>query len=277
MLTSVLILLCVAVLVVVLIGGMMWLDAILRGERYLTEEQKSARIWQPPLARGRDLLNWARTLTARTVGRQMSGKHTASAPLELSAEVHEGATRAMLPSFPDREMHRKFACPSEGQGMIGITAPEVLEIAAFIRHNLPRAERNCIHDLAQANAKRLANLDHTQFDAAETPCPLQGDNRVCCVYASRPLRCRPMHAAMAASRLGMETIGDEGESITWASHAETVERGVEEGLTAGLESAGLDAHVYELNSALVRALDTSDAARRWAKGEDIFAGCKVYN
>jgi hypothetical protein len=53
-----------------------------------------------------------------------------------------------------------------------------------------------------------------------------------------------------------------------------VEQGVERGLEEALDSARLDAHVYELNSALVTALDTPDAPERWIEGEDVFAGCR---
>lgn len=53
----------------------------------------------------------------------------------------------------------------------------------------------------------------------------------------------------------------------------TVGRGVQLGLQEGLQSAGLDAEVYEFNSALAKALETPDAADRWAKGENVFASC----
>ena len=39
--------------------------------------------------------------------------------------------------------------------------------------------------------------------------------------------------------------------------------------------SGLVGNTYELHSALLRALDTPDVAERWARGEDVFAGCKV--
>jgi hypothetical protein len=49
------------------------------------------------------------------------------------------------------------------------------------------------------------------------------------------------------------------------------------GLTTGLESAGLDGQVYELNSALSAALTTPDAAGRFARGEPVFTGCHPYS
>jgi hypothetical protein len=55
-----------------------------------------------------------------------------------------------------------------------------------------------------------------------------------------------------------------------ARHEETVAEGIETGVTRALKSAGLDADVYELNSALATALEKPDAAERWAKGEKVF-------
>jgi hypothetical protein len=55
---------------------------------------------------------------------------------------------------------------------------------------------------------------------------------------------------------------------------QVVEQGAETGLAEALVSAGRDGNVYELNSALATALNTPNAAARWASGEEIFAGCK---
>jgi hypothetical protein len=49
-----------------------------------------------------------------------------------------------------------------------------------------------------------------------------------------------------------------------------VAQGIEAGVTRALKSAGLDANIYELNSAFAKALESSDAAERWARGEDVF-------
>ena len=56
---------------------------------------------------------------------------------------------------------------------------------------------------------------------------------------------------------------------------EAIGEGVSDGLAHGLENAGLDASKYELHSALVTALDTPDAAVRWAAGDDLFGSCRL--
>ncbi len=57
-------------------------------------------------------------------------------------------------------------------------------------------------------------------------------------------------------------------------HAYRVGQGVRSGLSSGLEAAGLDGNHYELNSVLGMVLDTPDAAKRWACGEDVFGDCR---
>ena len=76
------------------------------------------------------------------------------------------------------------------------------------------------------------------------------------------------------------TSGEDGDRCLTGDacdvHAKAVTSGAEDGLCQGLESAGLDGNVYELNSALVAALDTPVGAERWAEGEGVFEQCKLY-
>src|SRR5438477_223632 len=51
-------------------------------------------------------------------------------------------------------------------------------------------------------------------------------------------------------------------------------RAVLTGLTSACAAAGRDSALYELHSAVLRALDVPDANDRWVAGDDVFAGCK---
>lgn len=259
--------------VFIVVAALLWRDVGAYADRPEAERCQEVWTWRPPFVRGGVLLNWATETTRRIVGEGLAGRRNATTAFKLAEVLEEGATRAMLPLVSAREVGCPVRCPDEGQGMIGVTAPEVLQVADMIRRTKSRAETKRIHDLALENSKKVADLDHAHFDGAETPCPLAGDNHLCRVYAARPLHCRPLHAAAIAERLGLEI---DGHGPAEANLAQTVQQGVAAGLMSGLESAGLDARLYELNSALVTALDTPDAAARWAKGEDVFAGCKQY-
>ncbi len=263
----------VVLLAVPLVAVAMWFDVGHRGGGVLDERRRAARTWRPPFARGSDLMAWAAATTERLVTRRLSEKPTAQSPVQLAAEVQAGAMRAMLPLAEPCDRECVVPCPEVGQGRIGVTVPEALEIADYIRQHLPRAEAKRIHDLAARNSLTLANVARQDDAPPNMRCPLQGEDRVCVVYPDRPLRCRPLHAMAIAEQLGIELCND-GEA-PWKHHEETVERGVEQGFINALKSAGLDDERYELNSALLTALDAPDAAERWVRGENVFGKCKL--
>jgi Fe-S-cluster containining protein len=271
-----LIVLAVALLVCLVVIVALWLNVAMSSDRDLAGGSETAGRLRPRFSRGGDLLNWATRTAAWIVRRRLTQNHSQSTPMKLAAELEEGATRAMFPLAPEREMRRIMACPDNGQGTIGITVPEVLGMAHYIRHNMSRAERKRIYDLAVENTKRIAELDQADISADQIPCPLQGEDKICRAYSARPLRCRALHTATIAEQLGLKPAAGEDEAPALVA-AEVVERGFEEGLTLGLRSAGLDANQYELNSALVRAMDVPDAPQRWMRGEDVFAGCRLYS
>ena len=50
---------------------------------------------------------------------------------------------------------------------------------------------------------------------------------------------------------------------------------VQNAMQSALRDAGLPWLVYELNQALLMALDDADAGPRWLRGEDVFAAAQV--
>lgn len=240
---------------------------------FLGGQAKAVLTWLPPFMRGESLRNWAATTAEQLTAKRLAGQPSGETAARLAKEVEEGAMRAMLPTAGPAELVRIVACPEAGQERIGVTAPEALAIAAYVRKKLPRIEQEVIYEMAVANARKLASEPRPEADAPPLPCPLKGDDHVCCVYAARPLRCRPLHAIAVAQEMRSHAepaAGGPAEAPEVTRHEQTVAEGIELGLTRGLKSAGLDADVYELNSALATALGTPDAAERWAKGEHVF-------
>ena len=269
MLGPILIVIGIALAVMVFAAVSMSLDvSIGDGWRKATDQERTARRWRPPFGSESDLYDWARSKATRIVGRAMAKGPTVETPSEVVAELHKGATRAMLPTARDHERARTVACPEDGQGIINISAVEAIGLASYLRQNLPAEEVDRIHDLSVRNARQLAA--HGAFRSMESPCSLQGDGCMCLAYSARPLRCRPLHAAILADRLGVETLSDEGGPSSWAAHADAVRQGLDDGLTSALADAGLDAKLYELHGALATALQGHDVAARWLDGEDVF-------
>jgi hypothetical protein len=247
-----------------------------RGEQDLAEQNKSVLAWRPPFMRGEALRNWAADGAEQLAQSRLSGERTGQAVVQLAADLEEGAARAMLPLARQAELERVVACPENGQGTMGVTAPEALALAAHLRKTKSKVELERIYELAVESSKDLALGARAGFAALKVPCTLEGEDGVCCAYAARPLGCRPLHAESVAANMGSRDANASncpkaapGEE----RHEQTVAQGVELGLGRALKSAGLDSSVYELNSALAKALETPDAADRWAKGENIFEKC----
>ncbi|MBI3415797.1 MAG: hypothetical protein HY043_10865 [Verrucomicrobia bacterium] len=244
---------------------------VLLPKSFLGEPAKSVLNWLPPFLGGKALRDWAATAAEQLAQKRLAGKRSGETASQLAMEIEEAAMHAMLPLVEPADLKRIVACPETGQGRVGVTAPEALAIADYIRKNKSRAEQKRIYDLAVENAKKIAS--RKACDGTPHPCALQGGDHVCCVFAQRPLRCRPLHAISVAkemSRHDAPPAHSPAQAPDEPRHERIVAEGIEAGVTRALKSAGLDANIYELNSALATALENPDAAERWARGEDVF-------
>jgi Fe-S-cluster containining protein len=146
-------------------------------------------------------------------------------------------------------------------------APEVFLLANHIRREFKDSYDAVLARLraADANARGLSSRERAQH---HFPCGLLVDNS-CSVYAARPSACR------ALTSISVETCkrGYEGEEVQVLTPAVWTEiRGAHnQALWAALAHAGLSYNAYELNHALLVALDTRDAESRWLAGEDVFS------
>ena len=158
---------------------------------------------------------------------------------------------------------------------VDITAPEALAMAAYLRSQLAEKDFDSIRARLAATTATLRDLSYEAHAQAKIPCALLVDG-VCSVYPSRPFACRAWNSTSVAR---CQEIFDRGDPITMIPPIEmNVYESiwdVAQGFIDALKQAHLDSNPYELHSALQRALDTPDAARRWVQGEDVFAGCTV--
>ena len=249
--------------------------AMLLPKSFLGPPARAVLTWMPPFQAGEALRNWAAAGAERLARKRLTDGRNGETATLLAAEVEQGAMQAMLPTAGPAELERIVACPEAGQGRVGVSAPEALALAAHLRENRPRAEQQRILGLAREHAKKIAARGPDGGELPTLPCPLHGPDHVCCAYGARPLHCRPLHAIAIAKGLG-DTRPDSPISPIAASdgkgegHEQTVAQGIGIGLARALKSAGVDAGIYELNSALVTAMEMPDAAERWARGEKVF-------
>lgn len=263
--------LILAILAQLLFVGLMVALARYLPNSALGKPAKAFVNWMPPFLGGNALREWAADTTEKMVRERLAGERTGEAVSKLATDLEAATDHAMLPSAESADLVRVVACPSTGQGRVGVTIPEVLAVADQIRKQESAEGQKRIHDQALANAQKIANA--SPEDREPPPCALQGPGHVCCTFAERPLHCRPLHAvivAREASERGQTAAPYRDLEVGEIGHQKAVGDGVQEGLSRAIKSAGLDAKRYELNSALAIALEHPDAAERWGRGEDVF-------
>lgn len=131
---------------------------------------------------------------------------------------------------------------------IQVTTPEALAIVQELRDKKSSEVVDAIRTQAQRNLL-VQDGGHR--------CPLLMSGGFCACQTARPVSCRTRCVAGADSPAEAQLLAD------------AVETGVTEIFQDCLQASGLDDSRYELNYALARVLDTPQAARRWARGEQI--------
>ena len=269
MLTLVLIVLSAAVIGIAVVLGVVALQEAFRGEQQLGMEIQES--WRPPFVHGEALRQWAANQAEAATRVELARNQPSDVAARL-ATVLEQPPIARCCRWPDpRSSNESFLVQVRGQGLIWVTMPEAINIAANLRRLKSERELKRIQAIARANADRIASQNRGNQDSPP-PCPLQGSSHICCVYSARPLDCRPLHAVAVAGEMGSRSVhaheAREHRNPD-ASHEQTVAQGMGIGFARALKSAGLDDGVYELNSALATLLAMSDTADRWARGETI--------
>jgi hypothetical protein len=275
MLPTLILTLVVAIVMVGAVAVAAFLESAFWDERRTTEQIQNTLAWRPPFLRGEGLRAWAASIAERVAARCLSGERNAKTAVQLTTEVAAGVEHAMLPFARQAELERIVPCPEWGQGAVGVTAPEALTVANYLRTHLSHKEQKQVLETATANVQKLAAMRRGELAYQPLQCPLEGHDRVCCAYEVRPLDCRPLHAISVARSMHHAHQPQETGSAPWehGRHEFTVEQGVQDGVMRALENAGLEAQEYELNDALVVALGEPDAAERWAEGERVFGKC----
>jgi hypothetical protein len=237
-----------------------------------SSESKQAGL---PLLGGEELRRWAKGVAERIVSKHASQPRGRDSVLGMAAEVLDGTSQVIseVASTTHRPRSRATSCSARCHEMIGVTAPEALAIVEELESVLSKRSIDAIRERARCNARQAVGLNHDQFPAANLTCPLYTESGRCATFASRPLYCRGACAECAPGECRRES----HEVPPSQAFATTVGDGMLAGLKTGLESAGLDGQIYELNSALSAALSTPDAAGRFARGEPVFTGCHPYS
>ena len=147
------------------------------------------------------------------------------------------------------------------------TSPEILATAHFIQNRMERDEADKLIGRIRDADIVTRGLGEAERMAVRRPCPFVVKG-VCVIYPVRPLACRG-HAAFDAKACAQAAKGMDVDIPISEPHL-MARSFVQNPLHAALMSRGLAWGAYELNEALLIAIDDPTAATRWLAGEDVF-------
>jgi len=186
-----------------------------------------------------------------------------AAVLRLAKQVHRGMSAA-IDALPSKSQHACapgccFCCYLP----VDVLAPEAFRIAAHL-------EQTCSPEALATLVYRLGAQG--QHDFGIRPCVFLANGR-CSIYEVRPMVCRGYNSLSKERCEAYHHDASVDLKGTKDRVAGRLAEAIEDGVIAGLEALGLDAQWYELPSAVLRALETTDGPARWARGEAVFEGC----
>lgn len=159
---------------------------------------------------------------------------------------------------------------------VAATAPEALLVARFLRAVQPRlAERgvDLAGTLRDANA-RTRSLSERERMRLRQRCPFVARG-VCVIYAVRPLACRG-HASHDVKACVDAAAGRIVQVPVSEGHRR-VRSLVQNAMQSSLRDAGLAWGLYELNQAVLIAMDDGQAEAAWLAGADPLAAAALHD
>jgi Fe-S-cluster containining protein len=159
---------------------------------------------------------------------------------------------------------------------VAATAPEVLLVARFLRAVAPPlAARgiDLIGQIRQADAL-TRGMDEPARVALRLRCPFIARG-VCVIYKVRPLACRS-HASHDVQACVDAVAGRRSEPVPISQGHLMVRALVQNALQSALRDAALPWGLYELNHALLLALDDEGSEAAWLAGEDVLAPAALH-
>lgn len=149
-------------------------------------------------------------------------------------------------------------------------APEVFVLADYLRATAPALRRHGIDLISAVREADAATrgLDEAARVAARRRCAfvVQG---VCLIHRARPLACRG-HASHDR-RACADAAAGRVDEVPFSGPHRLVRLLLQSALQAALRQRGLAWGAYELNHALVLALDAPDSKAAWLQGDDPLA------
>jgi Fe-S-cluster containining protein len=150
---------------------------------------------------------------------------------------------------------------------------EAFALATWLRGHSTPAQLEALRERLRGNVERTRALGEEGRKHANLACALLDPQGACTAYAARPAQCRKFHSTVLAT-CEASFARPEDDSIPSPEHPAVGHNAaviIAQAANAARE-AGFDAAAYDLNAALLEALDNPRAERRWRDGKKAFVG-----
>jgi hypothetical protein len=154
------------------------------------------------------------------------------------------------------------------------TAPEVLAVARFLRAVQPALQARGIDLVGQVREAdaHTRHLGEAERVTLRQRCPFVARG-ACVIYPVRPLACRG-HASHDV-RACADAAAGRREQVPHSEGHRMVRSLVQNAMQSALRDAGLAWGLYELNAALLLAMDDPEADATWRAGADPLVAAAV--
>jgi len=186
---------------------------------------------------------------------------------EAAKRAHEFFELSLKRNPSDHKIECAKGCAFCCHLRVSAMAPEVFHVANFVRRQFAGELERVIGQVRGAD-RNSRGLTSRERPLHKFPCGLLVAN-ACSVYVARPSACRGL-TSISVKTCERGYNGEEVQVQTPAVWTE-IRQAHNQAMWAALTASGLPAHSYELNHAMLVALETQDAESRWLKGEDVFA------
>jgi Fe-S-cluster containining protein len=192
---------------------------------------------------------------------------------EMTAQAHRLALHTIQQSPLAARHACRPGCAFCCHTAVTVAPPEVFAIAHYLRDRLSADALGELRARLDPNAELAAALPRADYIARLIPCALLTTDGNCRVHPVRPLACAGFLSTSQEKCAAEFTRAPNRDLVPTDKFGAAAALCVAVGLRDGCRAAQRDGNSYELHHALRRVLDTPDAPERWARGENVFAGC----
>ena len=154
---------------------------------------------------------------------------------------------------------------------VEVTPPEAFTLAEWLRRTASPERLALVIGRLRSNVERAGAIGTEARKRANIACALLGDDGACSAYEARPAQCRRFHSTdVETCKASYADPADD--SIASPNHPAVAHNAsvLITQTNAALREGGLDAESYDMNFALLEALENPKAWRRWRDGKKAF-------